>query len=149
MAKNDVKNVLNYDNDVKVNEAPEGEEEMDENKEFVTDDIEDLEDSAEDLAGNEEPENKKESDKSDDEDKKPGFIKRVFGWFKKHWKGLLASGLIVVVGGTVFVYFMGKKQIKLGKVSDIAEKISDNQADVIDFTEAMEKIEAGMKAANE
>lgn len=83
-----------------------------------------------------------EDSKKDDEPEKGFFDKGIFGWFKKHWKKLLAAGLITVVGGTIVFYFLGKKQIKLGKVEDVVKALDDgdDKAKILDFAEEMAKL---------
>lgn len=76
-----------------------------------------------------------------------GIVKRIQNWFLKKWKLLLGIGVVSVVGGVIFVYWMGKKPIKIGKVDAIADRLkeSSNAADVIDFAEAMEKVANDIK----
>lgn len=76
-----------------------------------------------------------------------GIVKRIQNWFLKKWKLLLGIGVVSVVGGVIFVYWMGKKPIKIGRVDAIADRLkeSSNAADVIDFAEAMEKVANDIK----
>lgn len=140
MSKNKVKNFNEeQETEVKVN-TPESEEEMEENKDFFD---EDLEDEFDEEIDDEE----QEDEKPKQPEEKVGFIKKIQRWFLKKWKWLLGLGLITVVGGVIFVYWMGKKPIKIGKVDEIADKIKagGTTADVIDFADAMEKAAKEMK----
>ena len=75
-----------------------------------------------------------------EEPEKLGFFdKGIFGWFKRHWKLAISLGLVTVVGGVVFVYWMGKKPVKIGKIDEVARDLG-NEADVIDFVEAAKEI---------
>lgn len=77
----------------------------------------------------------------EEEPKKGFFDKGIFGWFKKHWKLALSLGLVSVVGGVVFVYWMGKKPVKLGRVDEVAKAISDGDtSNVVDFVEAAKEL---------
>lgn len=137
MSKNKNNNFeMEQETEVKVN-TPESEEEMEENKDFYQEDLEDEFDDEEE----------QEDEKQDQPKEKVGFIKKIQRWFLKKWKWLLGLGLITVVGGVIFVYWMGKKPIKIGKVDEIAEKIKagGTTADVIDFADAMEKAAKDMK----
>lgn len=142
MSKNKVKNFNEeQETEVKVN-TPESEEEMEENKDFYQEDLEDDFDEFDD-----EEEDEQEDKKPEQPGEKVGLLKKIQGWFLKKWKWLLGLGLITVVGGVIFVYWMGKKPIKIGKVDEIAEKIKagGTTADVIDFADAMEKAAKEMK----
>ena len=77
--------------------------------------------------------------KKEEEPKKGFFEKGIFDWFRKHWKLALSLGLVSVVGGVVFVYWMGKKPVKLGRVDEVARDLG-NEADVIDFVEAAKEL---------
>lgn len=82
-----------------------------------------------------------EQPKKEEETKKGFFDKGIFGWFKKHWKLAVSLGLVSIVGGVVFVYWMGKKPVKIGKINDVARAIGDtDQTDVIDFVEAAKEL---------
>lgn len=79
--------------------------------------------------------------KKEEEPKKGFFEKGIFGWFRKHWKLALSLGLVSVVGGVVFVYWMGKKPVKLGRVDEVAKAVSDgDNSNVIDFVEAAKEL---------
>lgn len=128
------------ENEVKVN-TPEQEEEMTEDEKTFYDGEKD-----EDLDGD--LQDIDEDDDQDDEDRKVPEApkKKRFGFFKKHWKFVLGTTVVIVIGGVAFVYIMGKKPIKVK-----TEKLFGKKgADVVDFEAAKESlIEMAKDAGND
>lgn len=138
--------------EVKVN-TPERTDEMDEREEnkqqdeFFNDEDSNISDSDDNGTDDE---SKDSADDQDGDKKKTGILKTIGGFFggiKRHWKGVVIGTVsLVVIGGVVF-YVVGKKQIKLGKVEDVAKALEakGKEEDVINFAEAMEELAKDMK----
>lgn len=131
--------------------TPEREDNMDEKKEFFDETkAEELMESTEDdiQDDNEEEQPKNLPATTEDPNKKVGFFGGIKRWFLKKWKWLVAIGAVVIVGGVVYVYIMGKKPIKIGSVDEITDEMkkdSDKQ-NVIDFAEEAKKLAKEMVA---
>ena len=112
------KNVANDENEMNVGvNTPEREDEMDE-KEFYDEDQAQANDEGDDGdTSYSDPDNAEDISDEDNSGEAPkGFVAFV----KRHWKMLLAVGAVTVVGGVIFVYFMGKTyKVDAKKIADI------------------------------
>ena len=116
--------------------------ERDENMDEKTNGFYNEEETEEELQENDqnddcaEVQDEKQQDKAEE---KVGFFKRVTRWFARHWKMLVGIGAVAIVGGVVYVYWMGKKPIKIGTVNDVTKELG-SKAEVLDFAEEAKKL---------
>lgn len=77
-------------------------------------------------------------------EEKVGFFKRLGRGVKKHWKLVLGIFGLIVVGGVVYTYRVGKKPVKLGTVEEVAKELGTSTAEVLDFAEETKKLAEDM-----
>lgn len=126
--------------------TPEREDEMDE-KEFYNEDQAQANDTGDSGDTNNSDPDIAGEDFDDNEDRKApkGFIAFV----KRHWKMLLAVGAVTVVGGVIFVYFMGKTyKIDAKKLTDVIP-FQKKETNVIEEKTTEELMELAKMAAGQ
>lgn len=141
------KNVNNETNETAVGvNTPERIDEMNENNFYDEDTAQAIDEgTARDSSDSAESTSGENADQNEAGEEPKGFLAFV----KKHWKVLVAVGAVTIIGGVVFIYFMGKTyKVDASKLADVIPFPAKDNGNVIEEKTTEELMELAKQAVD-